>query len=195
MSEPTTAINTSLKNAQPNETADRINSELTQHGLFIGVLLLLLGSLGLFLPAVLSVATNAFIGATLFVGGIFWGVYSIKNDPFKLRNWFKPAILIISAVMMLTFPAQSIDAIAMLLAFYLLADALGSFVLAYLSQRHTNWLWMGINGLVSLILSILIIVNWPKISAWILGIYIGISLIFDGASLVLNHFEKRKVTS
>ncbi len=195
MSEPTTVINTSLKNAQLNETADKINSELTQHGLFIGILLLLLGSLGLFLPTILSVTTNAFIGATLFVGGILWAVYSIKNDPVKLRSWFKPAILIISAVMMLTFPAQSIDALAMILAVYLLADASGSFVLAYLSRHHTNWLWMGVNGLTSLIISVLIILNWPKISAWILGVYIGISLIFDGVSLIINHFDKRKLTS
>lgn len=190
MSEPATVVNTSLK-----ETADKINRELTQYGLFIGISLLLLGSLGLYLPAMLSITTNAFIGATLFIGGIFWAVYSIKDDPAKLRSWFKPAILIISAVMMLTFPAQSIDVLAMILAFYLLADALGSFVLAYLSQHHTNWLWMGVNGLISLIICVLIIVNWPKISAWILGVYIGISLIFDGVSLIFNHFDKRKLAA
>jgi len=196
MSEPTAIDNTLLGDAKlnVNEAVGEMGRKLTKHGLFIGISLLLLGSIGLFLPVVLSVVTTVFISSILFIGGIFWGVHSIRDDPVKLRNWLKPVILIFSAIMMLAFPAQSIDVLAIILAFYLLADALVSFVLAYFSYHGGNWLWMGINGLISLIICIMIIANWPNISTWILGVYIGISLIFDGISLIFNHFAMRKLT-
>ena len=52
-------------------------------------------------------------------------------------------------------------------------------------QRFPGWGWALLSGVVTLILGILIWREWPEISLWIIGLYVGIHLVFIGWSWVM----------
>jgi uncharacterized membrane protein HdeD (DUF308 family) len=52
---------------------------------------------------------------------------------------------------------------------------------------------MVFNGLLSLVLAIALLIGWPAASPMLLGLYIGISLLFDGLALVFMSLASRKI--
>lgn len=51
-------------------------------------------------------------------------------------------------------------------------------------MRFPRWGWMVFSGIVSVVLGISILVSWPSVTTYFIGLAIGIDLIFDGASLI-----------
>ncbi len=94
---------------------------------------------------------------------------------------------------MLFYPMTGIATIGLLLAIYLLMDAYGSFLMAYNLRHKKGWEWMGFNGFISLFLATLFLTGWPTSSLWIVGLYISISLFFDGWALLSLAWSWRKL--
>ena len=53
---------------------------------------------------------------------------------------------------------------------------------------------MLIDGIVTLLLGLLIYMQWPSSSLWAIGTLVGISLIFSGVARVMMSFAVRKTT-
>lgn len=160
--------------------------------LIIGILLLLLGVVGIFLPGLMSLGTALFVAWLLIIGGIFWAVHTFKHDPRSFTDWLKPVILLITGGLMLFYPIQGVAAVGLLLSIYLLMDAFGSFALAQSIHPGKGWGWMTVNGLLSLFLAILFLIGWPVTTLWLVGLYVSISLIFDGWALIFIGWALRK---
>ena len=52
-------------------------------------------------------------------------------------------------------------------------------------RKHAGWSWTLINGIAALILGIMVYSRWPSDSAWVLGLFFGINLLFSGMSLLM----------
>ena len=163
------------------------------YSIFSGVLLIILGTVGFLLPNLMSIGTIVFISTLLIVGSLIWATHTFRYARSNIMEWIKPTLLFISGALMLFYPAGGIAAVGMLLAFYLLLDAFSSFALAQLIRPAPSWGWMLINGLFSLLLAILFLVGWPATSLWLVGLYISISLFFDGVALIAIGFAINKV--
>ncbi len=150
----------------------------------IGILLIILGVIGITFPVLVSLATSIFAAGLLFIGGIFWGIHSFKYSPKSVLSWFKPALLLITGGLLFYSPSSGVEAVGLLLALYLLLDAFGSFTLAQSIHPAKGWGWMVFNGMISVLLATLFLVGWPTTSLWLVGLFISISLLFDGWVLV-----------
>jgi uncharacterized membrane protein HdeD (DUF308 family) len=51
---------------------------------------------------------------------------------------------------------------------------------ATLSYRFEAWGWPLVSGVIDLILGVLIWLEWPASAWWVLGLFVGISLVFRG---------------
>jgi len=60
------------------------------------------------------------------------------------------------------------------------------------TKWRSGWGWMVFNGIVSLLLALLFLIGWPATSMWLVGLYISISLLFDGGALVAIGMALRK---
>ncbi len=181
-----------MSELSPNE-----RSELRRFGpwtIGIGILLVLIGMVGVGMPWVLSIVTSVYVGWVFLLGGAFWAYHTFKSHPASFLDWLKPLLLIVTGGLMLFNPMAGVAALGLVLSFYLLLDAFGSFALAKAIHPQTGWGWMTFSGLVSLLLAILFLVGWPATSMMLLGIYVGISLIFDGSALIAIGWAIRKVT-
>ncbi len=157
-----------------------------------GILLIVLGTIAIVLPGVMSLGTAIFAAWLLLVGGVLWAIHTYRYDAKSIMNWLKPALLVGVGLLMLVYPMSGVAAVGLLLAVYLLLDAFGSFVLARSIHPAKGWGWMTFNGVISFLLATLFLIGWPATSMWLVGLYVGISLLFDGWALLAISWMLRK---
>ncbi len=150
-----------------------------------GILLVILGIAGILLPQALSLAIEVFFGSLMIIAGVLLAYHNYQNVFSSFVNWLKPLILIVGGVLLLVFPSSGIAAIMLVLSFYFFTDAFASFGLSQQRYPHSGWMWMTFNGILSALLAILILIGWPQSSLIYLGIFVGISLLFDGIALFM----------
>jgi uncharacterized membrane protein HdeD (DUF308 family) len=56
--------------------------------------------------------------------------------------------------------------------------------LGFSMRTGSPWVWIVISGLITLLLGVIILVHWPVSSLWTLGIFLGVDLVFAGASWI-----------
>jgi uncharacterized membrane protein HdeD (DUF308 family) len=161
----------------------------------IGGLLILLGTAGILLPGMMSLGTAIFFAWLLLAGGIFWAIHTYKYSPKNVMDWLKPILLFITGGLMLLYPIGSVEGLGLLLAIYLLIDAFSSFALAQSIHPARGWGWMVFNGATSALLAALFLFGWPVTSLWLVGLYVGISLVFDGWGAFISHRSGETVDS
>jgi len=158
----------------------------------VGGLLILLGMGGIMLPNIMSLGTNIFVAWLLLIGGAVWASHTYQYSPRSVMDWLKPVVLVITGGAMLFYPAGGVAGVGLLLAVYLLMDAFSSFVLAQTVYPARGWGWMSINGVTSVLLAALFMIGWPETSYWLVGLYVAISLVFDGWALLFIGWTLRK---
>lgn len=170
----------------------KILAKFGPYTLVTGILLIVLGTAGILLPGVMSLSTALFVGWLMLIGGILWAVHTYQYSPKNVMDWIKPGLLFIIGGLMLFYPAKGVEVVGLLLAAYLLLNAMGSFTLAQSIYPAKGWGWMAFNGVVSALLAALFLIGWPATSLWLVGLYVGISLLFDGWALVAIGWMLRK---
>ncbi len=160
-----------------------------------GILLIAVGCIGVLLPEFMALEATIFIAGLLMVGSIFWLVHTFKYKMYGWAQWLKPLMLLITGGVMLFYPLDGVAAIGVLLVIYLILDAIGSFTFAYMVRPLVGWGWMIFNGVTSLALAILFMIGWPESTLLIVGLYISISLFFDGWALLYIGWMQRKLNS
>lgn len=162
-----------------------------------GILLIVVGIFALFSPVVATFATTMALGIFLLIMGIFQFIGAIashKSENFAL-NLVMSIFAIVLGVLIITHPAESIATITLLLATFFFT--LGVFrIINALAKRELNWGWVLLNGIVSVILGIIIIYNWPVSALWLIGVLIGVEFIFSGWTYIMLAFlSKRSATA
>ena len=153
--------------------------------LLIGGLLFLLGGVGIFLPYAVSITIEILLGWLMLTGGLLWAWNTYSWHKSTFNSWLKPLILLAGGILLLVFPVSGIAAITLMISFYLVTDAFGSFALALDRRPLPGWVWMILNAIISFALALLLLWGWPMTSPVYLGIIVSISLLFDGLTLFM----------
>ncbi len=165
------------------------------YSIIIGVLLIIAGCIGVLLPEFVALEATILIAGLLMVGSIFWLVHAFKYKLYGWAQWLKPLLLLVTGGLMLFYPMNGVAIIGLLLVIYLIMDAFGSFTFAYMVRPLTGWGWMVFNGVTSLALAVLFLIGWPESTLVIVGLYISISLFFDGWALLYMGWMQRKLNT
>ncbi|WP_353661554.1 HdeD family acid-resistance protein [Hydrogenimonas sp. SS33] len=161
--------------------------------IFAGILMMVLGLVGVFAPTLMSVVTVYFLAWLFLFSGIVQGYNTWKSYNGHLGAWLKPTISIITAFLLMFFPLPGVAATAILLVVYLLMDAYSSLTLGWQYRPNKGWWLMLVNGILSIVLAIILLIGWPVSSLVLVGLFVGISLFFDGAALVGMGLGARKI--
>jgi len=130
---------------------------------------------------------------TVFVVGIMMliaGVAEVINA-FQIKTWGKFLLWLLLGVLYIvagfvTFenPLLAAALLTLLLGFSLVASGIMRIVLALSMKQGTPWVWVALSGAITLLLGLVILVHWPVSGLYILGIFLGIDLVFAGASWI-----------
>jgi uncharacterized membrane protein HdeD (DUF308 family) len=147
--------------------------------------LLLAGIAGIALPQFMSMAVSFFAGWLMIVAGCI--AFYITWHGFRDRwiVWLKPFVLVVVGLLILLHPIAGTAALGLILAVYFLLDGFAGAGSAWEFRPRRGWGWLMFNGILSLLLAAIFIAGWPFSSTWLIGLFIGISLFFDGLSLLM----------
>lgn len=149
-----------------------------------GIIMILLGIAGVLLPQFFSLALSYLIGWLLLFAALT-RAYSLYH--YKERHaiaWLHPFLNLLVSLVFLLNAGIAIASLGLLLAFYFFMDAYASFFVSRLFSAYGARVWGIVNALISFVLGIVILLNWPMNSAWLVGVFVGITLFFDGVMLL-----------
>ncbi|HET9112370.1 MAG TPA: DUF308 domain-containing protein [Burkholderiales bacterium] len=169
---------------------DKQTQRFGNHTLTVGILLIVLGLIGIMVPVVLSVITAALIGWILIIGSAFWAWHAYQHGA-SSSDWIKSALLLFTGFLIVLRPLTGIASIAILLSLYLFMDAFASFSMADRTRIRSVHGWMIFNAIVDIFLGIMFLIGWPASSLWMVGMFVGISLLFDGWALAMIGWSMR----
>jgi uncharacterized membrane protein HdeD (DUF308 family) len=162
--------------------------------LVLGIGLILLGTLAIGASCIATLATVWTFGILILIGG----VVEIAGS-FRAQRWSGFFLHVLAGVLylvvgffMLAHPVEAAAGLTLMLAALFLAGGLFRIILS-LSHRFPGWGWTLLNGVITLLLGILIWRRWPEASYWVIGLFMGIELIFAGWSWVMLALAVRNV--
>jgi uncharacterized membrane protein HdeD (DUF308 family) len=87
-------------------------------------------------------------------------------------------------------PIGGVVALTAFLAAVLVVDGIFRSVLAFQVRPRAGWVWVLIGGILSIVLGVMIWQQLPSSALWVLGLLLGINLIFSGVSFLMLAFSK-----
>ncbi|OCG47019.1 hypothetical protein A9G34_03420 [Gilliamella sp. Choc4-2] len=162
--------------------------------ILVGVILIILGSLALGYQFMATVFSVYFIGSLILIAGIAQALHSFRIKGFgQSALWAVMGILYIFIGLMSFFqPVAISSALTLVISFLLIMSGFTQIFAAMNNRNLPRWGWILTSGIITLILGFMIIAGWPYDSLWVLGMFLGIDLIFQGWAYVAIGFALKK---
>jgi uncharacterized membrane protein HdeD (DUF308 family) len=154
--------------------------------LALGILLIIGGTLAIIYDVAATLLSVLFFGWLLIIVGAIEGVQSFWQP--RWGGFFLHLILGILAVVvgfhLVSSPVQGALVLTLIMAIYFMVIGIFRIITA-LTMRFPSWGWVLLSGVITFILGILIKSQWPATGLWVIGLFIGIDLIFSGWAYVM----------
>lgn len=160
--------------------------------LILGLVSVVVGLLAISSTFVATLASVVFFGVVLMVAGVAEVVHAfvVRGSRGFALHLLSAALYLIVGFFMLEDPLQSAKIITLMLAAAFVVGGLLRIVFSLAVQFH-SWGWVLLNGVVTLLLGILIWRGWPESSFWVIGLFVGIDLLFHGWSWIIMALNVR----
>jgi uncharacterized membrane protein HdeD (DUF308 family) len=128
--------------------------------------------------------------ATVFVVGIaMTSRASPVINAFQIKTWGRflfwlARILYIIAGFVASNPLLTAASLTLILGAALCASGIVRIFLGFNMQHGSPWIWVVVSGVITLLLGLIILAHWPVSSLWTLGVFLGVDLVFAGASWI-----------
>lgn len=122
------------------------------------------------------------VGSAFFTGG--WGGF--------FTTLLLGVLQLVAGVICIRHPGDAAVVYTLMLTAFLLVGGLFR-IAAALTSRFRAWAWVLVHGIVSVILGVSILAQMPEAGLLILGLFVGIELIFSGATYVLLGLQVRQL--
>lgn len=159
----------------------------------VGLALIALGSLAIYSVVFATFASVIFFGWVLVFSGFVQlghALYARHWNGFWLQLLLGLFSLVGGALLIFN-PVFGAISLTLLLGLLFIAQGTLRIFLA-LTKRFEHWIWVLIGGILALTLGIMILVQWPYSGLYIIGLFVGIDLIFNGWALVALSIAAKK---
>ncbi len=137
----------------------------------LGIVLIILGTIAIISPAVMTVAAGLFFGWLLLIGGVVQIVHAFFT---KTCGGFFMVSNLLAGVLTLT----------LLLIAVFVANGILEIIMAFQLRPASGWVWVLTGGIVSILVGLMIWAKLPSSAIWAIGLLVGIRMIFGGWSFV-----------
>ena len=154
--------------------------------MFLGILFIVLGIIGLGMEVSLTITSMFFFGFLVLAGGIFQLI-----DAFKAQGWKSVlfhvliALLYVAAgIVMITNPLPSAIWMTMMIASMLVVVGILRIFMGLQLRPVSGWGWTVAAGIAAIVLGAMIFAQWPASGLWVIGLFIAIELIMQGWAMI-----------
>lgn len=153
----------------------------------VGLAVLLAGILAAALPQIATLTVELLVGAVLLFTGVMHLVHAFQVSRWRSTTWemLLAAIFLLAAAVFLLYPFSGALALTLLLGFFFLIHGGFKIPLALALRQRPGWGWMLASGILSIILGMLLLIGLPGTALWVIGLILGVDLIFTGITLMI----------
>ena len=162
--------------------------------LLLGIALVILGALCIIDPLVPTLASVFVLGFILMAAGITQIVSSFWAGKWSgmLMHMLIGVLYVVVGYMIVDAPVINMVLITKFIAIFLIVS--GAFrMISALIVRFPDWGWALLNGGVTLLLGIIINRQLPEAALWVIGLFVGIEMLFNGWAWVMLALDLRAV--
>jgi uncharacterized membrane protein HdeD (DUF308 family) len=171
------------------ESGDTIFGTLQQNWgwiLFLGILFLVLGFIGLGSLFALTLASAFFFGILIIVGGVAQFL-----DALKCKGWKSVAfhvliavLYVVGGVFVLQDPLAASVILTWVLAAVLVCVGTLRIIMAFQMKSSGSWVVPLLGGIISIVLGGIILAQWPLSGLFVIGLFVAVELIVNGWSYI-----------
>jgi len=154
--------------------------------LALGILAILLGTVGLGRVFSVTLAGVFFFGWLILIAGIFE-----LAELFQCRGWksflwqaLVAVLHVVAGICVLQNPLLASGVFTLLLAASIFGGGVLRIVVALQHRDHGGWVWALIGGIAGVALGGMIASGWPASSFFVIGLFISVELILHGWTMV-----------
>ena len=177
-------IMTDLKDAQ-HQLLDYMQSH-SRLFLWEGLLFILLGFAAIIIPQLFSVFIVIFLGWLILVGGVIQvsrALFFPKVPGFA--SWLGLGFLqLLVGFLLIADPVAGVLTITMMITLFFALEGILKIYLALMMRPLPHWDYVFASGVTAIVLSVIILLYWPVIPQWVLGLFIGINMMVLGTAMV-----------
>jgi uncharacterized membrane protein HdeD (DUF308 family) len=152
----------------------------------LGVIYVIVGMIALGSVVAATAASVVVVGIMMIIAGVAEVV-----NAFQIKTWGKflfwvglGVLYIIAGFVAFENPLLTAVVLTLLLGAALIASGIMRIILAFSIKEGTLWIWVALSGVVTLLVGLIILAKWPVSSLFVLGLFLGIDLVFAGASWI-----------
>ncbi len=164
------------------------------------IAMMILGILAIVAPVAATFAVERLAGIAFAVGGILLVIHAFKwriSERFFF-TFILGAIYFAFGIFLLAYPLGGTLTLTMMLGAFLFVSGVIKIVNAFRIHPSSIWGWVLLSGLISLFLSIVILAGMPLTALWVVGLIVGIDIMFGGLAMLMvmlavrNAFERHE---
>jgi uncharacterized membrane protein HdeD (DUF308 family) len=152
----------------------------------MGIALIILGAIAISSSLIATYATVLVFSMLLLLGAIFQVFTAFWGRRWRgfLLHLLAGVLYFIAGVFMIENPIAAAATLTLLVAACLLVGGILRIVLS-VAERFDGWRWMLLNGVIALLLGVAIWRQWPLSGQWVIGLFVGIEILFSGLSWLM----------
>lgn len=163
--------------------------------LFEGIVLLLLGTAAIVIPAIATLALTVLLGWIFAISGIIGLIttFPMRAAPGFWSSLLSAILAVAAGVVLLLWPLSGRFSLTLLLIVFFAIEGIASILFALEHKRGMSgrWAWMLTSGVIDLILATIIFAGLPGTAVWALGLLVGINMLFGGVALIAMALHAR----
>lgn len=162
----------------------------------LGVALIVLGTIAIITAVFTTLISVMVFGWLLLIGGIVQSVHAFFVRPWSglLLQLLIGVLNIIVGLLIVANPGASALALTLLMAAFFIVGGLFRIITA--AREHVPGRgWTLFSGIINILLGVLIWMQWPASAFWVIGLFIGIDLVFTGWWFIALSLMSRRLIS
>jgi uncharacterized membrane protein HdeD (DUF308 family) len=161
--------------------------------LVLGVISVILGLLAISATVIATMASVMVFGILLVVAGITEIIHSFvarSGRSFALHV-LAAVLYLFAGVFIIEDPVQAAVVLTLFLAAAFFVGGVMRVIFAF-SLDSPARSWVLLNGVIDVLLGIMIFNRWPDASLWVIGLFVGIDLLFHGWTWIVLGWTLRR---
>ena len=147
-----------------------------------GWITLIMGVLAVLTPMVSGMAIVYVVAILLIIAGITRLIYGFKGG--GVWEVLFGILSGIAGVVMLSRPVLGLAVFTIMIIAYFMVHGIGEIIEAFLIRPMQGWGFILFSGIVSVALAIILWSQMPLSALWLIGVLVGIQLIFAGITMI-----------
>lgn len=155
--------------------------------LLMGIALIVFGTVAIGRTCLFTKVSMIFLGWLMIAAGGTQIVFTCWRGRGWAGFFFDILTGVLYAVvgfMIVANPGATAVTLTLLIAMFLMFDGLFR-VIGAISVRFPHWGWTVLSGIISIALGVMIWKQWPYSGIWVIGLFVGIQMIFNGWAAVM----------